>query len=339
MTKMKWTGVWVGVGALAAITQVSVAQFVPGEQSLLSAHNCYPYHGMWGDRIERALATGYPLSIELDLCWATPEGEQAPRSIVAHNGPYTGDEPTLESYFFERLRGDVEASLARAQNDANERDHWPMVVLDLDIKDDKPAHIRSIRSVLERYRDWLTTAPVAESIKQQQALDPKPIMVLMAGTDTQQRIFHDEIGVGEPILAFGRCQTHAPDTRGMSEDQKQRARVEFSPEQMVDLPADNYHRWWNNAWDVVEAGGPTRCGDWTSQDEQRLRSLVKHAHHLGYFIRFYTINGHTGADALSRGYSGGYNTGSIDAARERWRAEIEAGVDLIATDQYVLFGK
>ena len=36
----------------------------------------------------------------------------------------------------------------------------------------------------------------------------------------------------------------------------------------------------------------------------------------------------------NRGWDVGYNFGSRDAARLRWRVELAAGVDLIATDQY-----
>jgi len=51
-------------------------------------------------------------------------------------------------------------------------------------------------------------------------------------------------------------------------------------------------------------------------------------------IRFYTLNGH--APAAGLGWSAGYNFGSLDAVRARWRAAIDAGVDLLATDQYEL---
>src|SRR5262249_22950538 len=56
----------------------------------------------------------------------------------------------------------------------------------------------------------------------------------------------------------------------------------------------------------------------------------------GLWIRFYTLNGHDPRDA-SGGWSEGYNFGSEDAARERWRAAIRAGVDFVAVDQYERF--
>jgi hypothetical protein len=54
-------------------------------------------------------------------------------------------------------------------------------------------------------------------------------------------------------------------------------------------------------------------------------------------IRFYTLNGH--APEAGLGWSAGYNFGSVEAARIRWRAAIDAGVDLLATDQYELLAE
>jgi hypothetical protein len=59
---------------------------------------------------------------------------------------------------------------------------------------------------------------------------------------------------------------------------------------------------------------------------------VKHAHRLGFWIRFYTLDGFAEGD--DHGWSSGYNFGSLDRARARWQAAIAAGVDLVATDQY-----
>ena len=116
------------------------------------AHNAYPYHGQWGDRVDRALATGVPLAIEQDLTWVC--APPAPcRSVVAHDGPFTGDEPTLRDYFFERIRPIVERALA----DGNRRD-WPLVTLNLDFKTNEPEHHAAVWAVLGEYEAWLTTA-------------------------------------------------------------------------------------------------------------------------------------------------------------------------------------
>lgn len=316
---------------------ITDAQLDPGQRSLLSAHNCYPYHGLWGDRIDRAISTGYPLSIEIDLCWGVPDGESQSRSIIAHGGPFAGDEPTLDSYFFERVRADIERSIARAQLDPREKELWPMIVLDLDIKDDSSEHIRSIYQQLMAYVDWLCTAPRLESVHDQGVIEVRPVLVLMTGTANQQRVFHDELEIGMPIIGFGRALTSSPDTSGMPDSDAEEARASYPAELMLTEPASNYRRWWNNSWDVVEAGGATKCGEWTPEDRERLHSLVDHAHRMGYLIRFYTINGHSNTDAAIWGYGTGYNTGSIEDARIRWKALVEARVDLIATDQYTLF--
>jgi len=96
--------------------------------------------------------------------------------------------------------------------------------------------------------------------------------------------------------------------------------------------ANNYRRWANFPWGVIEEGGPANAGDWTDQDRLRLNSIVDYAHQQGLMIRFYTLNGHTAA--ANRGWTASYNFGSLDAARTRWRAAIAAHADLIATDQY-----
>ena len=50
------------------------------------------------------------------------------------------------------------------------------------------------------------------------------------------------------------------------------------------------------------------------------------------WIRFYTLDGFTRPE--DRGWDSSYNFGSRDSVRIRWRVALEAGVDLIATDQY-----
>jgi hypothetical protein len=101
--------------------------------------------------------------------------------------------------------------------------------------------------------------------------------------------------------------------------------------------ATNYRRWVNFSWAVVERGGQTKAEAWTPADAARLKALVDRAHAMNLAIRFYTLNGHAPADG--QGWSAGYNFGSLDAVRPRWRAAIDAGVDLLATDQYELLAQ
>src|SRR5258706_10462377 len=83
--------------------------FLNHRRPVLDAHNCYPYDGRWADRIDRALSTGFPVSIEEDLAWYVDPATSKGRVIVAHNPKaLTGEEPSPRVYFFERIRPIVE---------------------------------------------------------------------------------------------------------------------------------------------------------------------------------------------------------------------------------------
>jgi hypothetical protein len=51
------------------LAQTPSLDFLNHNRPILDAHNCYPYDGRWMDRIERALKSGSPVSIEQDLAW------------------------------------------------------------------------------------------------------------------------------------------------------------------------------------------------------------------------------------------------------------------------------
>jgi len=283
--------------ATAAVAQ-EPARFEPGHRVLLDAHNAYPYEGHWADRINRALATGTPLAVEQDLVW-----HPSAYSIVSHGEPFTGQEPTLRD-FFERIRPIVEGAL-----NGRDRVQWPLITLNLDFKDSQPEHFAAIWRVLGDYEGWLTTAVRGADAGAIQPLDVGPVLVLTGANPAQQIAFHDEVPVGSRLRLFGAVQPGA-------------------------LRATNYHRWSNHAWSDVEPEGQSNAGDWTREDDERLRKLVDTAHQAGLWIRFYTLNGHSIEDGKRMGWSPTYNFGSIEAARRRWRAAIAAGVDFIATDQY-----
>ena len=302
---------------VGALTTASAA-FEPGARVLLDAHNCYPYHGRWADRIDRALSTGTPLAIEQDLVWFRDPSTGKSRSLVAHDETdkpalgLTGDEPTMKAYFFERVRPLVEKALRE-----NRRDDWPLITLNLDFKTEEPEHLRNVWELLREYRPWLTTARRQRDISDVQPLAVGPLLVLTGESDAQRAVFHDAVAVGEPLLVFGA------------------ARPQRSPD-LQPGRRTNYHRWWNNPWSVVEPGGQTKAGEWTAAADARLRGLVRASHAAGLWIRFYTLNGHDPRDD-SGGWSPGYNFGTLAAAQERWRAAIRAGVDFVAVDQYELF--
>ncbi|HWW85495.1 MAG TPA: hypothetical protein VNZ26_17990 [Vicinamibacterales bacterium] len=333
------------------------AAFGPGERVLLDAHNCYPYNGRWADRIDRALSTGTPLAIEQDLVWFRDPATGKGRSLVAHDEPgkpalgLSGQEPTMRDYFFERIRPLVERALREGR-----RDTWPIVTLNLDLKTEEPEHLAAIWSLLVEYKAWLTTAPRTASLGDVQALTVGPVLVLTGESDAQRKTFYDAVPVGESLLVFGAAR---PRLRQAGTPAEARVRAGQELPDLTPGTRTNYHRWWNNPWSVVELGGQRKAGDWTPEDDARLRSLVEAAHRAGLWIRFYTLNGYdvneagaggtrperlgVGPQAVEKdesgGWSPGYNFGSEEAARERWRAAIRAGVDFVAIDQYERFAE
>jgi hypothetical protein len=292
----------------------------PGSRTLMDAHNCYPYFEWWADRIDRALSAGTPLAIEQDLAWFTNAKTGKSWSVVTHGEPVTGEEPTMEQYFFAKVRPIVEQAL----KDGN-KGNWPLITLNLDFKDNKPEHLAAVLALLRKYQAWLTSAPKTANIEQPQPLDLKPILVLTGEADAQQAVFYDQLQTGDRVLAFGAIHTENKDPHS-------------APELLGAEKANNYRRWWNNPWRVVETGGQAHAGEWTPEKMNRLRALVDRAHTNGLWIRFYTLDGATKDELSCRGWFRGYNFGSLDAARTRWRAAIAAHVDYLASDQYELVG-
>jgi len=292
----------------------------PGSRSIMDAHNCYPYYEWWYDRIDRALSAGTPLAIEQDLYWFTDPKTGKSWSVAAHGDPVSGHEPTMEHYFFDRVRPIVEQAL----KDGN-HGNWPLITLNLDLKTEEPAHLHAIWALLSKYQDWLSTAPKTRDPSRVEPLTIRPILVLTGESDAQQAVFYDEVSVGDRLLVFGAVHTHTENPMA-------------PPDVLEPERASNYRRWWNNPWRVVEAGGQQHAGAWTEADDQRLRALVQHAHQNDLWIRFYTLDGATEQEESCNGWFHGYNFGSLPAAETRWRAAQQAGVDYIASDQYELLG-
>ncbi len=289
---------------------------LPGSRVLMDAHNCYPYFEWWEDRINRALSAGTPLAIEQDLYWyADPHSGQS-WSIVAHGSPVSGHEPTIEHYFFDRIRPIVEDALRRG-----DRRDWPLITLNLDFKTEEPQHLAAVWTLLNKYRSWLSTAERTADGNQPEPIDVKPVLVLTGESDAQANVFYEQVPVGERLLVFGAVHTNTHDPMA-------------APEVLEPERASNYRRWWNNSWTVVEHGGQTQAGEWTREDNLRLRSLVERAHANGLWIRFYTLDGATKDELSCHGWFRNYNFGSLAAAQQRWRAAQNAGVDYIASDQY-----
>jgi hypothetical protein len=302
--------------SFAALPAAAQSAAHPGARTIMDAHNCYPYYEWWYDRIDRALSAGTPLAVEQDLYWYTDPKTGKSESLVAHGVPVSGHEPTMEHYFFDRVRPIVEQAL----KDGDHGD-WPLITLNLDFKTEEPQHLEAVWALLSKYQDWLTTAPKTADPAAVEKLTVGPILVLTGESDGQQKVFYDQVLVGGNLLVFGAVHTHNEDP--------------MAPPQVLEPErASNYRRWWNNPWSVVEQGGQRHAGDWTPADQERLRSLVAHAHEQGLWIRFYTLDGATEKELSCNGWFHSYNFGSLAAADERWRAARQAGVDYLASDQY-----
>jgi hypothetical protein len=284
----------------------------PGTRVLLDAHNCYPYDGHWPERVQRALGTGLPLAIEQDLAWFVDPQTGVGRSLVTHGAPFTGSEPTMREYFFERIRPMMEQALRE-----NRRDEWPVITLNLDFKSDEAAHHEAVWALLGEYETWLSTAPKTASAADVPPITAGPLLVLTGEQDEQERDFYDRVPVGGKLRLFGAVHRTGP---------------------AASTTKTNYRRWSNNPWSVVEPEGQPKAGSWTAEDASRLERAVRTAHDADLWIRFYTLDGFDPLDQSS-GWSQSYNFGSIEQARERWRAAIAAGVDFVAVDQYEEFAR
>lgn len=283
----------------------------PGTRVLMHAHNAYPDGGRWGDRLDRALSTGLPLVIEQDLAWYRDPATGVARSVVSHEPVATGAEPSLDAYFFERVRPLVEQAIRD-----NRRETWPVITLHLDFKTNEPEHHAALWNTLGKYEAWLTTALRTASATDVAPLQAGPMLVLTEHPDIQERTFHDAVPVGAKLRLFGSVHTLPG---------------------LTPAPRTNYRRWWNHSWAVVEGIEQPRAGEWTAAEETRLKAIVRTAHDAGLWVRFYTLNGHDPLGTAS-GWTASYNFGSLAAARVRWDAAIRAGVDFVAVDQYEEFG-
>ena len=306
--------------ALPASAQLA---FLNGNRPLADAHNCYPEDGRWADRLDRALRSGFPIGIEQDLAWYNG------RIVVSHTAETTGQEPDLRQHFFEKVRPLIEKELA-----LGDRGSWPLIVLHFDFKDNREPLLRAVWKLLGEYESWITLAPKTGKRAELAPMQARPLLVLTEDNDAQEKVFFDEVPVGAQLRLFGSAHTTRPQTR----DPKQRAHLAatLEPEKLLTEKPTNYRRWWNNSWAAVEEGAAPRAGAWTATDEARLKALVDHAHKLGFWIRFYTLDGFS--EAENQGWGASYNFGSRAAAEIRWRAAIKAGVNLIATDQYEALG-
>ena len=301
--------------------------FLNKNRPVLDAHNCYPYEGQWTDRIERALSTGFPVGIEQDLAWYVDPVTGQGRIVISHSPKTDGTEPTLQHYFFDRVRPIVEKELREG-----DRSHWPVIVLHFDFKDNQAPLLQAVWNLLGEYehQGWITTAAKTQNPGDLQPFDPKPLLVLTEDSDAQENVFFNAVPITGRLRLFGSAHTRPVNAQTQAE--RNHLLTTLPPEQLLAEMPTNYRRWWNNSWYLVEEGGAPGAGEWTQAKANRLRALVDYAHNRGFWIRFYTLDGF--APANDKGWGTAYNFGSPERALIRWRAAIQAGVNLIATDQY-----
>jgi hypothetical protein len=301
--------------------------FLNHNRPILDAHNCYPYEGRWADRIDRALSAGSPVSIEQDLAWYADPATGKGRIVVSHTDKVTGSEPTLQHYFFDRVRPIVEKALADG-----DRSRWPLIVLHFDFKTVTPPLLHAVWDLLGEYQQWITTAAKSADPHELTPFDSKPILVVTEDSDAQEAVFYTAVPVGARLRLFGSAHTKV-----LPKDQREHLMATLAPEQLLTERPTTYRRWWNNSWHEVEEGGQRVAGEWTDAKDRRLRALVDYAHRQGFWIRFYTLDGFTPAE--DQGWDRNYNFGSRAAVLARWKAALAAGVNFIATDQYEALGK
>ncbi len=315
--------------SVAAFAQSSPAAaqlgFLNDNRPLLDAHNCYPYDGQWNDRINRALRSGFPVSIEQDLAWYVDPATGVGRIVVSHTPQPTGAEPTLRAYFFNQVQPVVERAIAQ-----NHSETWPIVVLHFDFKDNRPELLKAVWQLLGEYEPWLSTAPKSSDPSQLQPIQKRPLLVVTEDSDEQQKVFYDDVPVGAKLRLFGSAHTITPPK--LPKTELMHWAVTVRPEDLLTERPTNYRRWWNSSWYTVEEGGQHMAGGWSAADDLRLHALVDHAHALGFWIRFYTLDGFS--PEQDQGWGQSYNFGSSAAVKLRWQAAVAAGVNFIATDQY-----
>jgi hypothetical protein len=204
-------------------------------------------------------------------------------------------------------------------------------VLHFDFKDNRPEILEAVWKLLGEYEPWLSTAVKTKDPNVLSPIERKPILAVTEEADQQQKVFFDDLPVGAKLRVFGSAHNH-PAPSGLATQEVWHWQATVAPEELLSERPSNYRRWWNSSWYPVEEGGERKAGDWTAADDRRLRALVDHAHQMGYWVRFYTLDGYTAAE--NQGWSSGYNFGSKEAAMLRWKAAIAAGVNFVASDQY-----
>ena len=126
-------------------------------------------------------------------------------------------EPSLDRYFFQRIRPLMEQALRE-----NRRETWPLITLNLDFKTTEMDHLRAVWELLGRYESWLTTARRGKG-NEVSDLVAGPLLVLTGDADEQEHVFHDSVPSGAVLRVFGAVHSRLGQAAGSPGETRVRA--------------------------------------------------------------------------------------------------------------------
>lgn len=313
-----------------AVWGAAAGSFSPGARTVMLAHNADGFMGKWTDRLGRAIATGTPFAVQINVVWAANPKTGKTESVIGHTAESATDQ-TLKTLFLKR----VQPIMEKALKEKNNKD-WPLVTLYLDIKNGTPEHLASIWSLLGEYESWLTTAVKTKGAAEVSPLVVGPLLVLVEdqAEDIREDYFYNRLPVGSKLRLFGSAKVTLPPGKGLEPKDIRARQARMKLPELVPGPASNYRRWWNSSWEMVEVGPPDSVGSWTPAKEARLKAIVDYAHKMGYLVGFKCTAGFKAGTVDKLGWEQEFNFGSLESATIRWKAAVKAGADFISTDQF-----
>lgn len=192
----------------------------------------------------------------------------------------------------------VEAELRRLPRG---RPGWLLLI---DFKVDHPGVVEEVYRGLERRQRLLTRFG--------EKVDYGPLTVLLTGDNAAIAAFEKRNRGHGSYLAMGN---------------REPAGREYEDNVAAYFPAEAtpFYRVFNFEWAHIEPSpGARRTEPLSEAALARLGKLAELAHQKGYWLRTWTLNAST--------------FGGREGLRERWQAAREAGVEMIATDEYELAG-
>ena len=273
----------------------------PARPLPVGAHNCYSVNRAVNPRLAEALALGID-NIEIDLGWDAA----GDRLIIGHDAaPRPGvTYPAFEATLAPALEAHWKAHPPAPCGDADGADRG--------LQDRRLGGSPPVQGVPRRSPRLVLLGPEGARV----AADRRRLTVCLTGSEAAKAAYDALVPPGGTYRAFRDRVFGAG------------ARYEDDVAAYAATAATPYHRFLTLHWSAVERGGPALAGEWTDAESARLVALVRLAHDRGYRVRFYCLNGHTGA------YLSGYRFRDDVSARARWLAAARAGADWVASDEY-----